>query len=330
MKHEAREASSQSISYIDAPAYERCSCLPLSSQHRASEEESREREQWTPATQELNSRLRTLLATFFPRSTPLSVLHLHVSQLEPIHSVPQSATIYHRPRYHAPDSFLEQVLVNARRVIRIDDQMLVHMGIGAVIIFPDVDQHTIQAITERVFKSISLLRAETVIPPLRRVTDILFGIGSYPKPATSLEQMLYHASLTTRKLTLRPAISRQLRSMNSAHLLIQTPFDREDLSVNGNQQESPNPNVVSSTHGLIPFLQLPTYLPRRLKQLVPYQLALEIRCAPVGRDHDRLTMAMADPTDTNAISQLEEATGLSIFAVSCDLEALDALLARKW
>jgi len=330
MKREAQEASSQSIIYIDAPAYERCSCLPLSSQHRASEEESREREPWTPATQELNSHLRTLLATFFPRSTPLSVLHLHISQLEPIHSVPQSATIYHRPRYHAPDSFLEQVLVNTRRVIRIDDQMLVHMGIGAVIIFPGVDQHAIQAIAERVFKSISLLRAETVIPPLRRVTDILFGIGSYPKPATSLEQMLYHASLTTRKLTLRPAISRRLRSMNSAHLLIQTTFDREDSPVNGNLPESPNSNAVPSTHGLIPFLQLPTHLPRRLKQLIPYQLALEIRCAPVGRDHDRLTMAMADPTDTNALRQLEEATGLSIFAVSCDLEALDALLARKW
>jgi len=330
MKREAQEASSQSIIYIDAPAYERCSCLPLSSQHRASEEESREREPWTPATQELNSHLRTLLATFFPRSTPLSVLHLHISQLEPIHSVPQSATIYHRPRYHAPDSFLEQVLVNARRVIRIDDQMLVHTGIGAVIIFPGVDQHAIQAIAERVFKSISLLRAETVIPPLRRVTDILFGIGSYPKPATSLEQMLYHASLTTRKLTLRPAISRRLRSMNSAHLLIQTTFDREDSPVNGNLPESPNSNAVPSTHGLIPFLQLPTHLPRRLKQLIPYQLALEIRCAPVGRDHDRLTMAMADPTDTNALRQLEEATGLSIFAVSCDLEALDALLARKW
>ena len=330
MKREAQEASSQSIIYIDAPAYERCSCLPLSSQHRASEEESREREPWTPATQELNSHLRTLLATFFPRSTPLSVLHLHISQLEPIHSVPQSATIYHRPRYHAPDSFLEQVLVNTRRVIRIDDQMLVHTGIGAVIIFPGVDQHAIQAIAERVFKSISLLRAETVIPPLRRVTDILFGIGSYPKPATSLEQMLYHASLTTRKLTLRPAISRRLRSMNSAHLLIQTTFDREDSPVNGNLPESPNSNAVPSTHGLIPFLQLPTHLPRRLKQLIPYQLALEIRCAPVGRDHDRLTMAMADPTDTNALRQLEEATGLSIFAVSCDLEALDALLARKW
>lgn len=330
MNREAREASRQSITYIEAPADERCSCLPLTSPHRAGEEESREREQWTPATQDLNSHLRTLLASFFPRTMPFSVLHLHVSQLEPIHSVPQSATIYHRPRYHAPDSFLEQVLVNTRRVIRIDDQILVHAGTGAVIVFPDVEQHAIQAIAGRIYKSISLLRAETVIPPLRRVTDILIGIGSYPKPATSLEQMLYHASLTAHKLTLRPGMTRQLRSMSSAHLLIQTPLDRQPSAVKGKSLESLDPNVASPTHGHIPFLQLPTHLPKRLKQLVPYQLVCELRCAPVGRDHDRLTVAMADPTDTKALSQLEEATGLSIFAVSCDLEALDALLEHKW
>jgi len=322
MNREAREASRQPVIYIDSPVEERCTCQPLSPQHRVSEEDSREREQRIPATQDLNSHLRTLLASFFPRSTPLCMLHLHISQLEPIHSVPQS--VYQRQRYHAPESFLEQVLINTRRVIRRDDQMLVHAGAGAVIIFPEVDQDSIQAITDRVYQSISLLRAETVIPPLRRVTEILIGIGSYPKPAGSLEQMLYYASLNARTLTLRPAISRQPRTMNAAHLLIQTPFDQRPSPVNGMSMEGP-PKSIS-----VPFLQLPTQLPRRLKQLIPYQLALKIRCAPVGRDHDRLTVAMADPTDTNGLSQLEEATGLSIFAVSCDPEALDALLAHKW
>jgi GGDEF domain-containing protein len=323
MNREAREAISQSVTYIDAPAEEHCTCLPLSSLHRAVEEENREREGRIPATQDLNSHLRSLLATYFPRSTPLSLLHLHISQLEPTHSVPQSA--YQRSRYHAPDNFLEQVLVYARRVIRRDDQILVHAGTGAVILFPEVDQDAIQAIAERVYQSISLLQAETVIPPLRRVTNILIGVGSYPKPATSLEQMLYQASLTVQTLTLRPAISRQTPSMNATHLLIQTPFDQDQHLVKEGPLESPISKSAS-----VPFLQLPTQLPRRLKQLVPYHLALKIRCAPVGRDHDRLTIAMADPTDSSAIIQLEEATGLSIFAVSCDPEALDALLAHKW
>jgi hypothetical protein len=323
MSREVKDASSQSVIYIDAPVEESCTCLPLSSLYQASQEESREHEENIPATQDLNSHLRSLLASFFPRSAPLSVLHLHISQLEPIHSVTQS--VYQRSRYHAPDDFLEQVLVNARRVIRRDDQMLVHAGTGAVIIFPDVDQDAIQAIEERVYQSISLLRAETVIPPLRRVTEILIGIGSYPKPAMTLEQMLYHASLTVRTLTLRPAISRQPRSMSAAHLLLQMPFDEDQQPIKGKPQERSSTKNTS-----IPFLQLPSQLPRRLKQLVPYQLALKIRCAPVGRDHDRLTIAMADPTDSKALSQLEEVTGLSIFAVSCDPEALDALLTHKW
>ena len=325
MNRELKEASRQSLIYIDAPADERCNCLPLSSLHRAWEGGGRAREQLTPATADLNSHLRTTLTGFFPRSTPFSVLHLHISQLEPIHSVSPSAALYQRARYHAPDGFLEQVLVNARRAIRADDQILVHAGTGAVMIFPDVDQDGIQGIAERVYQSVSLLQAETVIPPLRRVTDILVGIGSFPKPDESLEQMLSHASLIERKLTLRPAISR--RSRKAAYPLAQITLERQQLPTQGGPLES----LGHISHiSNIPFMKLPSHLPRHLKQLIPYQLACELRCAPVGRDHDHLTIAMADPTDVHALSQLEEVTGLSIFAVACEIEALDELLARKW
>ncbi len=317
----------QALTYIDAPVPERCSCQPLSSLHRVRAEDTIESDQFIPAAQELHSHLRTVLANFFPRSTPFSVLLLHISQLEQIHSVPQSATSYQRLRYHAPESFLAQVLVNAGRTIRIDDQVLVHAGTGAAFIFPEVDQHSIAAIAERMYQQIDLLEAGTVIPPLRRVTDILMGIGSYPKPGTSLEQMLYFAGLVARKLTLRPALSTQPRSIRSAQMRL----ERRHSAIKEEQQEysSDTPPAVQIPTS-IPFMHLPTQLPRRLKQLVPYQLALEIRCAPVGRDHDCLTIAMADPTDTNALNQLEQATGLSIFAVSCEIEALDALLANKW
>ena len=48
----------------------------------------------------------------------------------------------------------------------------------------------------------------------------------------------------------------------------------------------------------IPFMQLPTRLPQRLKQLIPYQLALEIRCAPVGRDQQhRIVPQPKQPLD---------------------------------
>src|SRR5258707_1340275 len=80
----------------------------------------------------------------------------------------------------------------------------------------------------------------------------------------------------------------------------------------------------------VPFMQIPSRLPTRLKQLVPHALALELRCVPVGRDHNRLTVAMADPEDAWAISHLREATGMIIFPVCCEPSALETLLASKW
>jgi len=285
-------------------------------------------ESLTPTTQELNCRLRSVLETSFPRETPLSVLLLHISQFEHVQTSPQAATLYKRLCYHAPTSFLEQVLVNVRRAIRANDQILVHAGIGAAIIFPDTDRHGMAGILERVYQNIRLLQAETAIPPLRRETDILLGIGSYPEPGLSLERLLYHAGLVARRFTLRPAISTQLCSVES---VLPTPArtpKRAYPHPEGEAQTSKQ-QVAHRQRG-IPFMQLPTQIPRRLKQLIPYEFALATHCAPVGRDHNRLTLAMADPTDKNILRQVKELTGMIIFPVLCEPEALAALLAQEW
>jgi len=277
--------------------------------------------QITPATQELNTNLRSMLARFFPRPTPLSVLLLHVSQLEHIHITPESAILHKRHRYHAPVSFLEQVLVNLRRAIRASDPILMHEGTGAAIILPDVDQQGAYRILERVYRHVSLLQAETVIPPLKRETDILMAIGSYPEPGSSLEHLLYYAGLTIHSLTLRPAITTQLRSTQLMHTSAETTLSRLE-----EQNTKDDPSQSRS----VPFMQLPRELPGRLKQLIPYQIALELHCAPVGRDHHCLTVAMADPTNAQAIRHLRETTGMTIFPVSCEVTALNALLVNEW
>jgi len=291
--------------------------------------ESLDTAQATLVTRELSGHLHKILSASFPRSTPFSLLLLHVSQREHILAAPQSARPFQRLRLHPPRSFLDQVLVNVRRVIRISDPILAHPGIGAVIIFPDVDQQGMYGITERVYQSISLLQAETVIPPLRRITDILLGTASYPEPARSPEDLLYYCGLVVRKLMLRPAISTQLRSTRSASAPLGTEPAQPLPPANGSLQESGNPEPSQDNHG-IPFMQLPPQLSRSMKRLIPHELALELHCVPVGRDHNRLTIAMADPTNTKALYRLKEITGLTIFAVSCECEALDALLANKW
>jgi hypothetical protein len=77
-------------------------------------------------------------------------------------------------------------------------------------------------------------------------------------------------------------------------------------------------------------MKLPKALPRRLQQLVPYQVALQLRCVPVGREQRRLTIAMAEPLDSENTRRLQEITGMNIFPVSCREEELAALLAVGW
>ena len=328
MNYRRRDATAAPV-YLEAPATEHCNCLPLSSLHKLpsqrQEEDIVDCEQVTPATQELNVKLREQLATLFPRSTPLSLLLLHISQLEPIHLTPQSAVFRRRQRYHAPPGLLEQVLANIRRSIRTSDQFLVHEGIGAAIIFPDVDQQGMQNILDRIYRSVSLLQAETVIPPLKRETDIVMGIASYPEADASLERLLFQVGVTARKFMLRPAITTQLRSTQSTYL---HTVEKADHHLNDGQITSRRSEVLAAVP--YPYMKLPAQLPRRLKQLIPYSIAIELRCAPVGRDHHCLTVAMADPTNSVALGHLKEMTGLTIFPVSCDVSALNALLAHKW
>lgn len=326
MRHEETRTSTQSLIYIETPAAERCSCMPLSSLHHdawSHQEDAEDFLQVIPVTEELNTSLCAELRDFFPRSAPLSVFLLHIAQLEHIHIAPKSAVLHKRHRYHAPGSFLEQVLLNVRRCIRYGDELLVHGGTGAAIIFPDVDAEGASTILERVYHSVNLLQPETFVPPLKRETNILMGMGSYPKPGASLEDLLYHTGLIARRLRLRPSVTAQLRGVKPASIVEEMLYNRQQED---DEQELPS---YARSRG-IPFMQLPSRLPQRLKQLIPYDLALDIRCAPVGRDHNRLTVAMAHPNDVHAIQRLREMTGMTIFPVSCEANALETLLKNGW
>ena len=288
-----------------------CNCLPLSSLHQDLQESAEwvEGEQIVPAQQELATRLRTMLNTLLPRVTPMSVLLLHISQWERASIVSQAPLSSQRRRYHAPPGLLEQVMANVNRVMRIDDRILTQENVGVAILLPDVDQQGAQGIVERVYNSISLLQAETVIPPLTLDTTILLGIGTYPTAGPTVEHLLYHTGLTARRFTLRPALTSHLWDTQSL-------LHREDESQN---------NKAGT-----PFMRLPQAVPQRLKHFIPYPLALELRCVPVGRDAHCLTVAMVDPVDAKTIARLQTATGMTIFPVSCDLEELYTLLAKKW
>ncbi len=326
MKYREQGTLTSTVMYIDSSVSDLCVCMPLSRLHREvwenHAENSAQVAEMTPATLEMNSALRAQLANYFPGSTPLSVLLLHISQLEHIHIIPKSTTFHKRHRYHVPAGLLEQILLNMRRTIRSSDHILVHAGACIAMLLPDVDQEGSHALLDRVYHSINLLQPETVIPPLKRETEIALGIGSYPEQGTSLEELLYQTGFIASRITLRPAVTTQLHAIGS--------IGSGELNLYACNQDAENDSFVAARNSGIPFMQLPARLSSRLKHLIPYALACELRCAPVGRDHNRLTVAMASPSDTGAIDRLRSVTGMTIYPVACEAQALDALLELRW
>lgn len=325
-----------------------CSCLPISSLclHSTQEldretlswyEDEDENEPLLPTPLALNTLLRTRMQALLPSCTSLSILLLHVAQLEDIHMMPGTGTVRKRRRYHPSASVVEQILTNVRRAIRIEDTMYLETGKGAAILFPNVDLQGAHTILDRVYNNVDLLQAETIIPPLTHETDIVFGIASYPEQGQSLEQVLANAGRVIHRLTLRPAITSRLwdtmplAKSSQPFLAASSQKTQADENPQHTTSAPASHGGPSSAHDTsVPFLRLPATLPKRLKCLLPHEVASQFRCIPVGRDHNRLTLAMADPTDTTAIHALHAHTGLSVFPVSCDEDALDALLAEQW
>jgi hypothetical protein len=77
----------------------------------------------------------------------------------------------------------------------------------------------------------------------------------------------------------------------------------------------------------IPYLNLlPHKLPACVQRLVDPSLAQELRCFPIGRERNTLTVAMQNPQDNAALHRLHEETGLLIFPVLAHPQALQLAL----
>jgi hypothetical protein len=63
-----------------------------------------------------------------------------------------------------------------------------------------------------------------------------------------------------------------------------------------------------------------------LLQVVSARLAQELRCYPVGRERNMLTVAMLNPQDHQTLERLRQETGLLIFPVLTHPEALESAL----
>ncbi len=75
----------------------------------------------------------------------------------------------------------------------------------------------------------------------------------------------------------------------------------------------------------IPYLPPPQRIPSSVRDLLPPDIMRQLQCLPIGRDRNALTVALADPTDRKVLRRLEQLTGLTIFPVMTDPDALKEL-----
>jgi len=286
-------------------------------------------EQTTPISPELYNHLEKRLNTLFPRSTPFSLVLLHIAQLEYA-----AGSARRKPRYyHAQPVLLEEALAQIRRSVRRNDYILTHEGVGAALLFPGVDERGIYGIIERVYHNISNIAHESFSSSLKRETVIVMGVSSYPTPAPSVERLLSSAGNMSYRLAL-PSVP------FTPNWEIRHDQDEEALLWEEDERETGDHLPATFAIGHVytrlplsrsaPFMHLPAQIPARLRQLLPYDVAYALQCVPVGRNHHSLTVAMAHPQNTEHTNTLQEVTGLTIFPVSCDVAALKSLLEQAW
>jgi hypothetical protein len=75
----------------------------------------------------------------------------------------------------------------------------------------------------------------------------------------------------------------------------------------------------------VPYIAPPQRIPSSVRNLLPAEVMRQLHCLPIGRDRRGLTVALADPTDRGVLQRLEQMTGLTIFPVMTDPDALEAL-----
>ena len=145
-----------------------------------------------------------------------------------------------------------------------------------------------------------------------RPQGIAVGHSAYPIPHATIYDFIEAASKPGLRLDSQP------------EKIINAP-DTQDRQQAEDETEEELP-VLARRLG-IPYLRLlPRKLPRGVQHLVNPKLAQELRCYPLGRERNMLTVAMLNPEDRSALERLEQETGLFIFPVLTHPQALQVAL----
>lgn len=145
-----------------------------------------------------------------------------------------------------------------------------------------------------------------------RPASLAVGHGAFPDPQVSPDALLRSAGEFSKRFDVyaKQALPRRTVREHTQ------PAEQEEL-----------PKLARKLG--IPYLAfLPNRLPQRVLHSLNARLARELRCYPLGRERNILTVAMLDPQDHQALERLRRETGLRIYPVLTHPEALESALSQ--
>ncbi len=206
-----------------------------------------------------------------------------------------------------------QYLLNDLRIlVRKTDSVLL-LGHNIYFLLPDADKQGGQIVQNRLWEALLWRVHNSSERDIMRPQSMAIGHSSYPMQDKTIRDFITASDEATYRFDTQPE---KATRKHAEVLQVQHANDEID-------QELP---VLARKLG-IPYLTLlPRKLPQGLQHLVNPKLAHELRCYPLGRERNKLTVAILNPVDHSALDRLKQETGLHIFPVLTHPQALQVAL----
>jgi Type II secretion system (T2SS), protein E, N-terminal domain len=148
---------------------------------------------------------------------------------------------------------------------------------------------------------------------------LTIGHSAYPVPYIDMHEFLAAASQPAVRFELVAEKQTRKHTAQQAHSALPAHITKQQAD------EDELPSLARKLG--IPYLSLlPRKPPQHVQQLVNAKLAQELRCYPLGRERNTLTVAMSNPQDQSVLARLQHETGLHIFPVLTHPQELQTAL----
>ena len=215
-------------------------------------------------------------------------------------------------RSMSADKSTQYLLNDLRTLVRKTDSVKL-LGHNIYFLLPGANKHGGQIVQNRLWEAL-LWRVHNLSErDIMRPQSIAIGHSSYPMRDKTIRDFITASYEATFRFDTQPE-----KATRKHAEVPQGQHTKDEID-----QELP---ILARKLG-IPYLTLlPRKLPQSLQHLVDPKLAHELRCYPLGRERNMLTVAMLNPVDHSALDRLKQETGLHIFPVLTHPQALQVAL----